>query len=201
MAIWHDLVDMHGFNARYSSVRRFVQTLRQTAPELNAVITTAPGEESQLDYGDGPMLLHPVSGKYRRTRLFGLTLGCSRKSVRLLVWQSSAQIWAELHERAFRRLGGTTRVVVLDNLRYASSRQTSTPRRSIRSIVTSSLTTVWWRSHVGSANRSRLRERQEYVLRGRPFDSIRMNARYDDDDPVMHDALTCRRPCRRDRTA
>ena len=81
------------------------------------MITTAPGEESQVDYGDGPMVRHPVSGKYRRTRLFVLTLGCSRKSVRLLVWQSSAQIWAELHERAFRRLGGTTRVVVLDNLK------------------------------------------------------------------------------------
>jgi len=57
------------------------------------------------------------TGKYRRTRLFVLTLGCSRKSVRLLVWRSSAQIWAELHERAFRRLGGTVRVIILDNLR------------------------------------------------------------------------------------
>jgi hypothetical protein len=35
----------------------------------------------------------------------------------LLVWQSSAQTWAELHERAFRRLGGTVRVIVLDNLK------------------------------------------------------------------------------------
>jgi transposase len=117
MAIWQDLVDAHGFDARYSSVRRFVQTLRRTTPEPHAVITTAPGEESQVDYGDGPMVRHPVSGKYRRTRLFVLTLGYSRKSVRLLVWQSSAQVWAELHERAFRRLGGTTRVVVLDNLK------------------------------------------------------------------------------------
>ena len=74
-------------------------------------------QEAQVDYGDGPMVRHPVSGKYRRTRLFVLTLGYSRKSVRLLVWQSSAQVWAELHERAFRRLGGTTRVVVLDNLK------------------------------------------------------------------------------------
>ena len=57
------------------------------------------------------------TGKYRRTRLFVLTLGCSRKSVRLLVSRSSAQIWAELHERAFRRLGGTVRVIVLDNLK------------------------------------------------------------------------------------
>src|SRR5262245_18011878 len=117
MAIWQDLVDAHGFEARYSSVRRFVQTLRGTAAEPHAVITTAPGEESQVDYGDGPMVRHPISGKYRRTRLFVLTLGYSRKSVRLLVWQSSAQVWAELHERAFRRLGGTTRVVVLDNLK------------------------------------------------------------------------------------
>ena len=117
MAIWQDLVDAHGFSARYSSVRRFVQTLRHTTPEPHAVITTAPGEESQVDYGDGPMVRHPVSGKYRRTRLFVLTLGYSRKSVRLLVWQSSTQTWAELHERAFRRLGGTTRVVVPDNLK------------------------------------------------------------------------------------
>ncbi len=36
--------------------------------------------------------------------------------MRLLTEQSSAQIWAELHERAFRRLGGTVRVIVLDNL-------------------------------------------------------------------------------------
>jgi Mu transposase, C-terminal domain len=35
----------------------------------------------------------------------------------LLVWQSSAQTWAELHERAFRRLGGTVRVIVPDNLK------------------------------------------------------------------------------------
>ena len=36
--------------------------------------------------------------------------------MRLLVLRSSTQIWAELHERAFRRLGGAVRVVVLDNL-------------------------------------------------------------------------------------
>ena len=63
------------------------------------------------------MVRDPASGKYRRTRLFVLTLGYSRKSVRLLVRRSSAQLWAELHERAFRRLGGTVRVVVLDNLK------------------------------------------------------------------------------------
>jgi transposase len=118
VAIWQDLVDGHGFGAGYASVRRFVLKLRGGAQvEARVVITTAPGEEAQVDYGAGPMVRHPETGKYRRTQLFVLTLGYSRKSVRLLAWRSSAQTWAELHERAFHRLGGTTRVVILDNLR------------------------------------------------------------------------------------
>src|SRR5881296_4684432 len=63
------------------------------------------------------MVRDPQSGKYRRTRLFVMTLGYSRKSVRLLVFRSSTRTWAELHEKAFRRLGGSPRIVVLDNLR------------------------------------------------------------------------------------
>ena len=118
MAIWQDLVDDHGFSARYASVRRFVATLRASRPtEARVVITTAPGEEGQVDYGDGPMVQWIPTGKYRRTRLFVLTLAYSRKAVRLLTWRSSAQIWCELHERAFRRIGGTVKVIVLDNLK------------------------------------------------------------------------------------
>jgi transposase len=115
MAIWQEMVDTCGFVGSYQSVRRFVARLHGSQhPEACAVIETPPGEESQVDYGDGPMVRDPQSGKYRRTRLFVLTLGYSRKSVRLLVFRSSSQTWAELHEKAFRRLGGVTRVVVLD---------------------------------------------------------------------------------------
>jgi transposase len=118
MAIWQELVDTYGFAGGYQSVRRFVSKLHGSQHlEACAVIETSPGEEAQVDYGDGPMVRDPQSGKYRRTRLFVLTLGYSRKSVRLLVFRSSSQTWAELHEKAFRRLGGVTRVVVLDNLR------------------------------------------------------------------------------------
>jgi hypothetical protein len=118
MGIWQDLVDCHGFAGGYQSVKRFVRTLRGAfSPAAKAIIETRLGEECQVDYGTGPMVRDPDSGKYRRTRLFVLTLGCSRKCVRLLVFRSSARTWAELHEKAFRRLGGTPRVVVLDNLR------------------------------------------------------------------------------------
>lgn len=118
MAIWQDLVSQYGFAGGYQSVRRFVHKLRGSeTPQACAVIVTAPGEEAQVDYGTGPMVRDPETGKYRRTRLFVMTLGYSRKSVRLLVFRSSSRVWAELHEQAFRRLGGATRVVVLDNLR------------------------------------------------------------------------------------
>jgi transposase len=118
MGIWQDLVDGHGFTGGYQSVQRFVRKLRgSVSPEARVIIETRPGEEYQVDYGTGPMVRDPDSGKYRRTRLFVLTLGYSRKSVRLLVFRSSARVWAELHEKAFRRLGGSTRIVVPDNLR------------------------------------------------------------------------------------
>jgi transposase len=118
MAIWQDLVSQCGFAGAYTSVKRFVRRLRGThVPQAHPVIVTAPGEEAQVDYGTGPMVRDPQTGKYRRTRLFVLTLGYSRKAVRLLVFRSSSRTWAELHEKAFRRLGGSVRVVVLDNLR------------------------------------------------------------------------------------
>jgi transposase len=118
MAIYQDLVTDHGFSARYNSVRLFTIKLRGVqVVEPHPVIITEPGQEGQVDYGEGPMIRDAESGKYRRARLFVLTLGYSRKSVRLLTMRSSSRIWAELHERAFRRLGGTPKVMVLDNLR------------------------------------------------------------------------------------
>ena len=117
-AIWQDLVSAYGFASSYQSVQRFVRKRRGAqTPEARVVIVTAPGQEAQVDYGTGPMVRDPESRKYRRTRLFVMMLGCSRKSVRLLTFRSSSRIWAELHEQAFRRLGGATRIVVLDNLR------------------------------------------------------------------------------------
>jgi transposase len=117
VGIWQDLVNS-GFEGAYESVKRFVRKLRGSAdPEAVGIIQTAPGEEGQVDYGTGPMVRDAKTGKYRRTRLFVMTLGCSRKAVRLLTFQSSSRVWAELHETAFRRLGGSPRIIVLDNLK------------------------------------------------------------------------------------
>lgn len=45
------------------------------------------------------------------------TLRYSRRSFRRVVWKSGQQVWAELHEQAWRYFGGSCRYVVLDNLK------------------------------------------------------------------------------------
>jgi hypothetical protein len=77
MGIWQDLVDKHGYTSSYQSVQRFVLKLRgAVSSEARVIIETRPGEEAQVDYGTGPMVRDPDSGKYRRTRLFVMALGC-----------------------------------------------------------------------------------------------------------------------------
>ena len=64
MSIWQEMVDRHGFTGAYESVKRFVRKLRgPSSPEARAVITTAPGEEAQVDYGTGPTIRDPNTGK------------------------------------------------------------------------------------------------------------------------------------------
>src|SRR6266478_3720817 len=56
-AIWQDLVAESGFGGGYQRVKRYVRKLRgKQLLQPRAVILTGPGEESQVDYGTGPMV-------------------------------------------------------------------------------------------------------------------------------------------------
>ena len=117
MAIYQELVDVHGFTARYNSVKRFVARARVKEPAQFDRLSFLPGEEMQVDYGEGAPTRLPGSERYRKPRLFVATLRYSRRSFRRVVWASSKQVWAELHEQAWRYFGGSCRYVVLDNLK------------------------------------------------------------------------------------
>ena len=117
VAIYQELVDGRGFTARYNSVKRFCRGLRAREPEQYDRLEFAPGEEAQVDYGEGAPTRHPVTGTYRKPRLFVMTLKYSRRSFRKVVWKSSTETWAKLHEEAFRYFGGSVKYVVLDNLK------------------------------------------------------------------------------------
>ena len=116
VAIYQDLVERFGFTYRYNSVKRFVRGLKKKDPEQYDRLEYLPGEEVQVDYGQGAQTLHP-SGKYRRPRLFVMTLKYSRRAFRKVVWKSSQRVWAKLHEESFRYFGGCPQYVVLDNLK------------------------------------------------------------------------------------
>ncbi len=116
MSIYQDLVEMQGFSHKYSSVQRFVKGLKRRNPERFDFLEYGPGEEAQVDYGEGaPTLLS--NGKWKKPYLFVMTLKYSGKSFRKVVWKTSQETWAKLHEEAFRAFGGCTKYVVLDNLK------------------------------------------------------------------------------------
>ncbi|RLC00371.1 MAG: IS21 family transposase [Deltaproteobacteria bacterium] len=116
MAIYQDLVERFNFNHKYNSVKRFVRKLKQKAPKQFDRLEFLPGEEAQVDYGKGALTML-ASGRYRRPRLFVMTLKYSRRSFRKVVRKSSQEVWARLHEEAFRYFGGSVQYVVLDNLK------------------------------------------------------------------------------------
>jgi len=116
-AIYQDLVDAHGFAGRYNSVKRFVARIRVREPEQFDRLSFLPGEEMQVDFGEGAPTRVPGTDRWRKPRLFVATLRYSRRSFRRVVWNSGQQVWAELHEQAWRYFGGSCRYVVLDNLK------------------------------------------------------------------------------------
>ena len=117
VAIYQDLVERFAFEHKYNSVKRFCRALRKKNPGQYDRLEFAPGEEAQVDYGLGAPTRIPGKTTYRRPRLFVMTLKYSRRCFRKVVWKSSKEIWAKLHEEAFRYFGGVTRYVVLDNLK------------------------------------------------------------------------------------
>ncbi len=68
----------HAFAGSYSAVIRMLQQLRgEQPPEVTVRLSFAPGEAAQVDFGAGPVLMHP-DGKPRRTWAFVMTLCHSR---------------------------------------------------------------------------------------------------------------------------
>ena len=116
-AIYQDLVDRFGFTGAYGSVKRFARNLRRHEPEQFDRLEFLPAEEMQVDYGEGAPTRVAGTTRYRKPRLFVATLRYSRRSFRRVVWRSSQQTWAQLHEQAWRYFGGSCRYVVLDNLK------------------------------------------------------------------------------------
>lgn len=177
VSIYQDLVEAYGFAHRYNSVKRFVGRLKARSPERFDVLEFAPGEEAQVDYGQGaPTLYRP--GKYRRPYLFVMTLKFSGKCFRKVVWKTSQEVWARLHEEAFRALG-CPRYVVLDNLKEGVIRPDlyAPEMNPVYAAMLAHYGVVADACRVGDPDRkgtveNAIQHTQSTALKGRRFDSI-----------------------------
>lgn len=179
MAIYQDLVEQFGFSHRYNSVKRFVRSLRKREPQQYDRLEFLPGEEAQVDYGEGALTLYPTTGKYRRPRLFVMTLRYSRRSFRKVVWQSSQETWARLHEEAFRYFGGCPEYMVLDNLKEGVIKPDiyEPELNPVYAALLVHYGVVADPARVGDPNRkgtveNAIQHTQNTALKGRRFDSI-----------------------------
>lgn len=112
----------YGYEGSYSSVRRYVARLRPAATRATVRLEFDPGDAAQVDFGQGPKLVDPVTGEERPTWIFVMTLCWSRHQYAEIVWDQKSPTWLACHQRAFRFFGGVPRRVVLNNAKCAITR-------------------------------------------------------------------------------
>jgi transposase len=116
--IFQDLVRDHGFGGAYGSVKRFVHRLAQVHELPFRRMECAPGEELQVDFGQGAWIVE-AGGRRRRPHLFRAVLSHSRKAYSEVVWRQDTETFIRCLENAFRHFGGVTATLVPDNLKAA----------------------------------------------------------------------------------
>lgn len=109
----------HGYAGSYSAIVRIVRRLRDAQPpEVTVRLEWSPGDAAQVDFGAGPMLLHP-DGRVRRTWAFVMTLAHSRHQYVEFVWDQTVATWLGCHRRAFEWFGAVPARIVVDNAKCA----------------------------------------------------------------------------------
>lgn len=112
--IWQDLVDEHGFEHAYQSVKRFVKKLKTKNPQRVWRMECEPGEEVQVDYGT---MWVRIGGKKRKIHVLRVVLSHSRKGYTEAMARQDTESFVRGIENAFRHFGGVPQLAVLDNLK------------------------------------------------------------------------------------
>jgi hypothetical protein len=99
VSIYQDLVSEAQYSGSYDSIKRYVRKLKNKAPDLYARIETPPGDEAQVDFGQGAPTLH--NGRYCKPCLFVMTLSNSRKSYQECVWKQDVETFIHCLRKCF----------------------------------------------------------------------------------------------------
>lgn len=115
--IYQDLVREHQFVGGYDSVKRFVRQLQQANPLPFRRMESEPGQEAQVDFGQGAWVVE--DGRRRRPHVLRVVLSHSRKGYTEAFWRQTTENFVRGLENALRHFGGVVRKLVIDNLRAA----------------------------------------------------------------------------------
>ena len=113
------LIDNYSFEGSYNCVQRFVQVIKGKTPDLTIPLNFKPGEAAQVDFGFGPKLLNPETGKIVKTWIFVMTLCWSRHQYSEVIYDQKIVTWLGCHRRAFEWFGGVPTKIIIDNAKCA----------------------------------------------------------------------------------
>jgi transposase len=118
-ALWRE----HGYRGSYSSVHRLVASIRAAlSPAATVPLSFAPAEAAQVDFGAGPLLADPATGRVRRAWCFVMTLCYSRHQYVEFVFDQTVATWLGCHRRAFEWFAAVPERVIIDNPKCAITR-------------------------------------------------------------------------------
>jgi transposase len=113
----------HGYTGSYSSVQRMLRSIgRSRPPDATVHLTFTPGQAAQVDFGAGPYLTDPATGKRRRAWAFVMTLCFSRHQYVEFVLDQTIATWLGCHRRAFEWFSAVPSTVTIDNPKCAITR-------------------------------------------------------------------------------
>lgn len=114
--VFERLRDEHGFTGSECTVRRYVASRRPKPTEVFVPLVYAPGEEAQVDWGEGVVI---VNGEERKVQLFCMRLCHSRHTFVRAYERANMESFLDGHVRAFEFFGGVPRRLGYDNLKSA----------------------------------------------------------------------------------
>jgi transposase len=120
--LWHEYKAGHPEGFQYSW---FCDQYRAWAGKLDVVMRQEhrAGEKLFVDYaGQTVEVVDRHTGEVRQAQIFVAVLGASNYTYAEATWTQQLPDWIGAHVRAFEFLGGTSEVVVPDNLRSAVSK-------------------------------------------------------------------------------
>ena len=118
--IHQSLVNQYNFTGSYNCVQRYIKTHKKNkTSDITVPLYFAPGEASQVDFGQGPKIYDPKTGKSVKSWFFVMTLCFSRHQYVEIVQHQDCATWLGCHRRAFEWFGGCVKKIIIDNTKAA----------------------------------------------------------------------------------